>query len=137
MGRRLALDTGLLIAMERLGGGAAGFLAPDDDLAVPLLALAEYKAGLALIPPAHGAKARRFIDWLSSQAELLPYDDAAMERHASLLAWTRSRGVARGAHDLIIAAIAAANDRTLVSFDRRARFDELPGVATLILDAAT
>jgi tRNA(fMet)-specific endonuclease VapC len=42
----------------------------------------------------------------------------------------RRAGRPRGAHDLIIAATAAAAGRTVVTADRRA-FDGLPGVAAI------
>ena len=52
----------------------------------------------------------------------------ANEVHAELLAHVRRSGTPRGAHHLMIAATARASDRTLVTTDGRARFDELPGV---------
>jgi tRNA(fMet)-specific endonuclease VapC len=47
--------------------------------------------------------------------------------HATLLAHVRRSGRPRGAHDLIIAATAAARDRLVVSTDTTA-FADLPGV---------
>ena len=48
--------------------------------------------------------------------------------HGALLAHVRRTGRSRGAHDLIIAATAAACDRIVVSADATA-FADLPGVA--------
>ena len=48
--------------------------------------------------------------------------------HAQLLAHVRRTGRPRGAHDLLIAATAAATGRTIVSDDTTA-FEDLPGVA--------
>ncbi len=48
-----------------------------------------------------------------------------------LLAHVRKSGTPRGAHDLIIAAHAAETGRTIVSKDAKARFSDLPGVASI------
>lgn len=56
--------------------------------------------------------------------------------HARLLAHVRRAGKPRGAHDLIIAATAAATARTLVTFDGKAAFDDLPGVHALYVNPA-
>jgi tRNA(fMet)-specific endonuclease VapC len=62
---------------------------------------------------------------------LIPVEDytADVARvHARLLAHVRTEGKPRGAHDLIIAATAAATARTLLTTDGKAAFDDLPGV---------
>lgn len=48
--------------------------------------------------------------------------------HAALLAHVRRSGRPRGAHELIVAATARASDRTILTTDGRAGFDDLPGV---------
>jgi tRNA(fMet)-specific endonuclease VapC len=50
------------------------------------------------------------------------------QAHGRLLATVHREGTQRGAHDLIIASTAAARRCTIVTADRRARFDDLPGV---------
>jgi len=65
--------------------------------------------------------------------QVLPHDDAVLEQHVRLIAWTISHGVAHGQDDLIIAATAAATGRTLLTLDGRAHFDELPGVESFLL----
>jgi hypothetical protein len=57
-------------------------------------------------------------------------DETVALHHASLLVAVRRAGRPRGAHDLVIAATAAAAGRTVVSSDRRA-FDDLPGVIAI------
>ena len=56
---------------------------------------------------------------------------AVAQVHGRLLATVHRQGTQRGAHELIIAAAAAATRRTIVTADRRARFVYLPGVACL------
>ena len=58
------------------------------------------------------------------------YDLEVARAHARLLAHARRTGRPRVAHDLIIAATAAATGRTVVSWDAGG-FDQLPDVAVL------
>jgi tRNA(fMet)-specific endonuclease VapC len=55
------------------------------------------------------------------------YTLATARAHAKLLAATRVTGTPRGAHDLIIAATAAASGRIVITGDLRG-FADLPGV---------
>ena len=59
---------------------------------------------------------------------VLDYTERTAVEHARLLAHVRRRGTPRGAHDLIIAAHAAQEDRVVLSLDANARFGDLPGV---------
>ena len=133
MARRLALDTGVLIALERGLPITGKLITSDDDLAVPLIAMAEYQAGVRYATPEHRPRMQSFLDALLQRVDLLPYDETAMKAHVDLLVWTKQHGVARGPYDLIIAATAAATGRTLVTLDKRAHFDELPGVTAIAL----
>lgn len=130
MARRLILDTGVLVAAER-DGNPVPFARSEDDLAVAAVTIAELAAGLELSAPRHRQERRAFLQsWLDAVA-VEPYDLPIALAHGRLLAHTRSAGRPRGAHDLIIAATALATERTIVTTDRRARFDELPGVEVL------
>lgn len=67
----------------------------------------------------------------------LPVEDYTVDvatEHARLLAHARRVGRPRGAHDLIIAATAAATGRTVVPADASAAFGDLPGVDVLTVD---
>ncbi|SFK22867.1 hypothetical protein SAMN05421835_11630 [Amycolatopsis sacchari] len=59
---------------------------------------------------------------------VIPYDEHTATIHAELLDHTWRTGHERGPLDLMIAAIARAAGRVLVTTDLAARFDELPGV---------
>ena len=68
--------------------------------------------------------------------EVVPVEDytpGIAVHHAELLAHVRRGGSPRGAHDLIIAATARATRRTLVTTDARARFGDLPDVASRVV----
>ena len=133
MARRVALDTGVLIALEKLGPAQDGILQPDDDVGLSPIVLAEYRVGIACAQLEYQPRMKLFLTRFLHSATLLPYDDKVLEEHVRLLIWTRRHGLPRGQHDLIIAATAAATGRTLVTFDKRAHFDELPGVDAQVL----
>jgi tRNA(fMet)-specific endonuclease VapC len=125
---RLILDTGVLIAAVR--GRLSPTAIPDpDDAAIAAVSIAEYLAGVHRdTDPGRQAAQRAFLADFLAIAPVEDYTADIAEHHAELLAHTRSSGLTRGAHDLIIAATARATDRTLLTTDARAGFGELPGV---------
>ena len=127
MGRRLILDTNVLIAYER---GTIDRAALDaDELAVAAVTIAEYRVGIELADtPARAADRARALVAITSAVEVLDYTESTAACHARLIAHARRTGTPRGAHDLIIAAHGMQTDRTLVTFDAKARFADLPGV---------
>jgi tRNA(fMet)-specific endonuclease VapC len=130
---RLILDTSVLIAGVR-SDTDLGRLANADDIAVPGVVVAEYVAGVLLDgDPGRAAAQRSFLDEVLEVVPVAGYDRAVAEHHAVLLAHTRRNGGQRGVHDLIVAATARASQRTILTADARARFDELPGVTAQLL----
>jgi tRNA(fMet)-specific endonuclease VapC len=133
MGRRLILDTNMLIAYER--GTIDRSALDEDDLAIAALSVAEYRVGIEMADPAERAAERaRALAVITSAVNVLDYTEATAAHHGRLLAYARRSGLPRGAHDLIIAAHAAETGRAVVSRDTKARFGELPGVAALEFD---
>jgi predicted nucleic acid-binding protein len=130
VGRRLILDTNVLIAYER---GTVDHAALDDDeLAVAAVTIAEYRVGIELADTAARAADRsRALAAITSVVEVLDYTDTTAAHHARLIAHARRVGTPRGAHDLIIAAHAAETGRTIVSRDAKARFADLPTVIAI------
>lgn len=128
MGRRLILDTDVLIAYER--GTINRAALDDDELAVAAVSIAEYRAGIELAdtPDRAAARARALVAIVSA-VDVLHYSEETAAHHARLIAHTRRTGTPRGAHDLIIAAHALQTDRTILTLDAKARFGDLPGVA--------
>ncbi len=127
MGRRLILDTSVLIAYER---GTFDRAALDaDELAVAAVTIAEYMVGIELADtPARAADRARVLVAITSAVEVLDYTESTAACHARLIARARRTGTPRGAHDLIIAAHAVQTDRIIVTFEAKARFADLPGV---------
>jgi predicted nucleic acid-binding protein len=128
VGRRLILDTNILIAYER---GTIDRAALDaDELAVAAVTIAEYRVGIELADtPDRAADRARALVAIMSAVEVLDYTETTAACHARLMAHARRAGTPRGAHDLIIAAHAVQSDRTIVTFDAKARFADVPGVS--------
>lgn len=130
MGRRLIIDANILIAYER---GTIDRAALDgDELSVAAVTIAEYRVGIELAGTAERAAARaRALAAITSAVEVLDYTEVTAACHARLIAHARRAGTQHGAHDLIIAAHAVQTDRTVLTFDARARFADLPGVTAV------
>ena len=131
MGRRLILDTNVLIAYER---GTIDRSALDrDELAVAAITIAEYRVGIELADSAERAAARaRALTAIESVVDVLAYTDTTAAHHARLIAHVRKTGTRCGAHDLIVAAHAAETGRTVLTRDVKTGFAGLPGV--LVID---
>ena len=127
MGRRLILDTNVLVAYERATLDRSAL--DDDELAIAALSVAEYRVGIELADTAARAADRaRALAAITSAVDVLDYTEITAVQHARLIAHVRRTGTPRGAHDLVIAAHAAQTNRTILSFDAKARFSDLPGV---------
>ena len=126
MGRRLILDSNILIAYERGTMDRASL--DDDELAIASVSAAEYRVGIELADTAERARA---LVAITSAVDVLDYTQATAAHHGRLLAHVRRSGSPRGAHDLIIAAHAAETGRMILSRDAKARFGDLPGVSAI------
>ena len=113
--------------MEK-GALSPSILRGDDDICLSMIVVAEYLVGLELASHQYRPRMQGFLDHLLSFTAVLPYDEETLDAHVRLLAWTREQGRPRGQHDLIIAAMCITTGRTLITTDRRARFNELPGL---------
>ncbi|HEX5200887.1 PIN domain-containing protein [Paractinoplanes rhizophilus] len=130
MGRRLILDTNVLIAYER--GTIDRAALDDDELAVAAITVAEYRVGIELADTAERAASRaRALAAIQSAVDVLAYTEATAVQHARLIAHVRRTGTPRGAHDLIIAAHAAETGRTVLTRDLKAGLAGLPGVLAI------
>jgi len=130
VGRRLILDTNVLIAYER--GTIDRTALDEDELAMAAVSVAEYRVGIELADTAQRAADRaRALAAIASAIDILDYTEATAAHHARLIAHVRKIGKPRGAHDLIIAAHAVETDRVVLSRDAAARFGDLPGVVAV------
>ncbi len=121
---QVIVDTNVLIGMAR-----GDIRLPDDlDIAMPAIVIAEFLTGVERSPSNRQGAQRAFLDDIVASLPVIDYDRTVAEHHAALLTFTADKGQQRGPHDLIIAATARATGRTLLTTDRRARFETLPEV---------
>ena len=133
MARRLIIDTGVLIASERGRTGLMDIIAEDDDLVIAAITVAELRTGIELATESHRAARAEFLVKVLETLPVEPYDVATAEAHGRLLAHVHRTGTRRGAHDLVIAATAVATKRTVLTTDRGANFNDLPGVDCIVV----
>jgi tRNA(fMet)-specific endonuclease VapC len=116
-----------LVDAER-GDSLEEVINDGDDVAVAAITVAELRVGVQLAKGRRRETRERFVAAVLDVVSIEPYDLKVAEAHADLLAHVRRTGAPRGAHDLIIAATARAQERQVISSDKRA-FAELPGVS--------
>jgi tRNA(fMet)-specific endonuclease VapC len=136
LARRLIVDTTVLIASER-DRGLPARVVQDDDAVIAAVTVAELQTGVELAEPGRREGREAFLAAVLAALPVEPYDLGTARSHGRLLADTHRAGTQRGAHDLIIAATAATTGRTILTADRKARFDDLPGVDCLHLPGST
>ncbi len=127
MARRIILDTGTLIAIER------GQLDVDAVLGADDAAISSVTAMELLVEAERADEANKQARSVRVEAVLasLPieaYTIAVARIHARLAVQAMSTGKQRSAYDLMIAATAAATSRILLTTDAKAEFNQLAGV---------
>jgi len=133
VGRRLIIDTGVLISSERRRSGLIDGIAEDDDLVIAAITVAELRTGVELATESHRGPRVEFLVKVLETLPVEPYDVAAAEAHGRLLAHVHRTGAKRGAHDLMIAATAVATRRMVLTTDRGVNFSDLPGVGSIVV----
>lgn len=113
---------------ERGGDSLDASVDDGDDVAIAAITVAELRVGVQLAKGRRREKREHFVEAVLDAVSIEPYDLNVAEAHADLLAHVRRAGTPRGAHDLIIAATARAQDRRVVSLDQSG-FADLPGVS--------
>lgn len=131
MSRRLILDTGILIALERGKLAVDQLLGEDDDVAIAAITVAELLVGVELADQDRRQPRQDLVDDLLSAMPIEPYGHGTARAHARLLAHVKRAGRPRGAHDLIIAATAVATGRSVLTLDSAAQWTDLPEVTAV------
>lgn len=98
------------------------------DICLCSVVLGELIYGAIRSGPAHEAANRQLIARLRGQFRSLPFDDAAAEEYGKIRAHLDGSGTPIGPNDLLIAAIALANQLTLVT-NNTGEFSRVPGLA--------
>jgi hypothetical protein len=100
----------------------------DEDLFISTLSLAEIRRGI--LQKTAGRKRRELETWYAGaegprslfRGRILAFDEPAADAWAAIMAEGTRRGAPRSALDMVIAAIAQANDCTVVT-DNERHFD--------------
>jgi tRNA(fMet)-specific endonuclease VapC len=117
-----------LVDAERGRGSLNEVVDDGDDVAVAAITVAELRVGVELAEGLRREMRERFVVAVLDAVSIETYDLNVAEAHAALLAHVRRAGTPRGAHDLIVAATARAQERQVVSSDKGA-FAGLPDVS--------
>ncbi|HEV3383038.1 MAG TPA: PIN domain-containing protein [Trebonia sp.] len=132
MARRVILDTGVLIAIER-GKLDVDAVLGVDDAAIAAITAMELLVGVERADDAHRQARAVRVEAILSSLPIESYNVGVARVHARLAAEAMSKGRARSANDMMIAATAAATSRTLLTTDASAGFDQLAGVRAEVL----
>jgi tRNA(fMet)-specific endonuclease VapC len=134
MARRVILDTGVLIAIER-GRADVDTVLGADDAAIAAITAMELLVGVERADDAHKQARAVHVEALLSSLPVEAYDLGVARVHARLAVEAMSKGRPRSAYDMMIAATAAATNRILLTTDANAGFDQLTGVRAEVLSA--
>jgi tRNA(fMet)-specific endonuclease VapC len=132
MARRVILDTGVLIAIER-GKLDVDAALGADDAAIAAITAMEFLVGMERADKAHRQARAIRVEAILSSLPVEPYNVGVARVHARLAVEAMAKGRPRSANDMMIAATAASTSRILVTTDASAGFDQLTGVRVEVL----
>jgi tRNA(fMet)-specific endonuclease VapC len=132
MARRVIIDTGVIIAFER-GKLDIDAVLGADDAAISAVTAMELLVGVERADAASKQRRANHVEAVLASVPVVDYTLAVARVHAQLAVRAMSLGKPRSAHDMIIAATAAAEDRVLLTTDAAADFAELTGVNAELL----
>jgi tRNA(fMet)-specific endonuclease VapC len=98
------------------------------DIVICSVVVGELIYGAERAAPAHRANNRMRVEQLRQQFVSVPFDDSAAEEYGKVRAHLAVLGTPIGPNDQMIAAIALANNLTLVT-NNTAEFSRVPGLA--------
>ena len=132
MARRLILDTGVLISIER-GQLDVDAVLGRDDAAIATITAMELLVGAERADAARKQARATHVEALLSSLPIEPYDLGVARIHARLAVEAMTMGRQRSVYDMMIAATAAATNRILLTTDASAGFGELTDVRAEVL----
>ena len=132
MARRVILDTGVLIAIER-GKLDVDTVLGIDDAAIAAITAMELLVGVERAGDAHRQSRAVRVEAILSSLPIESYTVGVARVHARLAVEAMAKGRPRSANDMMIAATAAATSRILLTTDASAGFDQLAGLRAEVL----
>ena len=124
------IDSSVLIAWERDQRDIEAHLAKhgDEEVAISAITASELLHGVhRAATPARRSQREAFVEGLLSRLPIVSFDLVTARIHARLSAELALKGIAVGAHNLIIAATAMARGHILATRDDRS-FPKIPGL---------
>jgi tRNA(fMet)-specific endonuclease VapC len=124
------IDTSVLVEAERgrLRLDALLDAHEDEEVAISVVTASELLHGVHRVTgAARAARAEAFVEGLLRLLPVMAFDIDEARTHARLSAELQATGVSIGAHDLLIAATAIANDYRIITRDLRS-FPKIPGL---------
>ncbi|MQA27178.1 MAG: PIN domain-containing protein [Micromonosporaceae bacterium] len=131
--KRLLLDTGVIIGFERKTIDPADVVSANDDVAISVITAGELLHGVELADAARRPTRSAWVETILAAFGVEEITLPVARVHAALAADSQRQGFTRGAYDLLIAATASATNRTLITTDGKAGFDQLPGVTCRVI----
>jgi tRNA(fMet)-specific endonuclease VapC len=131
--RRVIIDTGVLIAIER-GALDVDAVLGLDDAAIAAVTAMELLVGVERADGARRQARAVHVEAILSSLPVEPYTIGVARVHARLAVAAMAKGRPRSASDMMIAATAAATSRVLVTTDASAGFDQLTGVSAEVVN---
>lgn len=132
MARRIILDTGIIIAIERGRLNVDAALGADDAAIASVTAM-ELLVGVERADDAHRQARSVRVEAILASLPIEDYTTAVARIHARLAVQAMSLGKSRSAYDMMIAATAAATNRILLTTDAKAEFNQLAGVRSEVV----
>lgn len=132
MARRVILDTGVLIAIER-GRLDVDTVLGVDDAAIAAITAMELLVGVERADEAHRQARAIHVEAILSSLPVESYNIGVARVYARLAVEAMAKGRPRSANDMMIAATATVTSRILLTTDASAGFDQLTGVRAEVL----
>jgi tRNA(fMet)-specific endonuclease VapC len=120
----LILDTNAISAAAEGHAGLMGILAGAEELALPVVAIGEYRYGIA--QSRHKARYRRWLDELIQDCLVLNISEETTHHYAAIHGELRQAGTPIPTNDLWIAALCRQHELPLLSRDRH--FNVVAGI---------
>jgi tRNA(fMet)-specific endonuclease VapC len=127
MARRVIIDTGVIIAFER-GRLDIDAVLGTDDAAMASITAMELLVGVERADATRRRRRELHVEAVLASVPVVDYTLDVARTHARLAVQAMSLGKPRSAYDMMIAATAVAEGRTLLTTDESADFGGLAGL---------
>lgn len=126
---QVVIDTSVLVKLARTNLELPKGSFENYDLLIPTVVIAEFKAGLELMPKSKRRVMQfQVLDEVCSQSQILDFSSREATQFAIFDALLVTSGLKISEFDLAIAAHAAVKQAPILTLDKKANFDFLPGI---------